>query len=389
MFKKWIKWIGIIFGGILIGVIIGYGFFYAPLFADDETLESVIEHSVAQKEVIGFLPYWLLSKAQTDYSPFITTLTYFGLTVDVDGSILKETAPNESEPGWYTLKSGKAEPFLKSARNKNLKLSLLVFAGKPDSINQLIANPELHANTLIDEITPIMRTQQFTDLNLDIESTHEASDEARVKFTRFVKAVKQGMDKNKLGTLTVEIAPDMLVKKGLIDISQIKDSIDQLVLMAYDYHYIGSQVTGPIAPLLGAGDESEFDVNVSVKLALEKIAPEKLILGLPVYGYQWETLRESTRSATIPSSGLSVSTRFLTEHIKDCANCVIKKDVLADEKYITYPDLETGTFYQAFYPDRDSTQSKIDLANFYHLNGLALWALGYEGGDVLEPLKKY
>src|SRR4051812_24854199 len=125
--KKFIRWGGFGISGLLIGLGIGYFFFYMPLFADNQTLERVVERSVAPKQVIGFLPFWLLSKAQTDYSSYINTLTYFGLTVDSDGSVLKETAPGESEPGWYTLKSGKADPYLKSARDNGVKLSLLIF----------------------------------------------------------------------------------------------------------------------------------------------------------------------------------------------------------------------------------------------------------------------
>ncbi len=61
---------------------------------------------IQHREVIGFLPYWLIDKADKDYSPYITTLTYFGLTVGPDGAIQKYIKPGEKEPGWYALESG-------------------------------------------------------------------------------------------------------------------------------------------------------------------------------------------------------------------------------------------------------------------------------------------
>lgn len=79
------------------------------------------------REVIGFLPYWLAAKAESDYSPYITQLAYFALTVDTDGSILKLTSPVEAEPGWYALNSGKMDQFLKTAKSHDIDRSLTVF----------------------------------------------------------------------------------------------------------------------------------------------------------------------------------------------------------------------------------------------------------------------
>jgi spore germination protein YaaH len=65
---------------------------------------------------------------------------------------------------------------------------------------------------------------------------------------------------------------------------------DNIVLMAYDYHSTSSFVTGPVAPLSGAGIMSEYDVTAAVEKTLDLIPPQKLVLGIPLYGYEWETL---------------------------------------------------------------------------------------------------
>jgi spore germination protein YaaH len=378
-----------IFSGLFIGVIIGYIFvFYAAAMIKDERGLPILENPLSQKQVIGFLPYWLLSKAQNDYRSSISTLTYFGLTIDTDGKLLKRTSEQESEPGWYALKSGKADSFLNQAKKNNQKRSLLVFNGGESAISTLMEHPIEHARNLITDVKPLMQQYGFSDLNLDIESVTTASDEARLRFTQFIKEVKQGIDKNQLGTLTVEISGDSLIRKRLIDLAAINPYVDYVVIMAYDFHYIGSLVSGAVAPLSGAGTISEYDTQTAIQTALTYVPAKKVILGIPVYGYEWETLRESPRSATIPSSGLTASTQRIESLLNSCATCSAQFDNESKENYLIFKD-STGSYHQLFYPDANSTTAKIDFAKKESLGGIALWALGYENSTILEPLATY
>lgn len=380
----------IIIAGFFIGVVIQYLFVFYPSFASkDENPITYIENQFSKKQVIGFLPYWLLSKAKTDYSDYINTITYFGLTIDIDGTILKMQNVQENEPGWYALQSGKADPLLDNARTKKQKLSLLLFNGNEASISAVMKNPTVHARNLVKDVKPIMQKYEFTDLNIDIESVKVASDDERLRFTEFIKEVKKGIDENKLGTLTIDISGDSLVKKRLIKLADVAPFVDYIVIMAYDYHYIGSQIAGPVAPLFGAGVTSEYDTQAAVEIALESVPAKKIILGIPLYGYEWETLRNTTRSATLPGSGLTASTQRISKLQSDCATCSAQIDDDAKESYIIYKNTQTGTFHQVFYPDQKSTSAKIDFARNAKLGGVALWALGYEDSIILEPLKSY
>lgn len=394
-----IKTVSIGIGGLLAGIVIGYfSFFYSAVKNEGgQTILSPLAPFVVKfelptftkKEVIGFLPFWLLSKAKENYSPYITTLTYFSLTVGPDGSIVKKLTPLESEPGWFALTSGKVTKHLDNAKKHGQKLSLLVFAGNDATIGALMENPVLHARNLIRDVKPIMDEHKFTDLNLDIENVSYASESSQRKFTQFVQEVKKGVNEFKLGTLSIDISADALIRSRLIHLASIASSVDHIILMTYDYHYIGSQVSGPVAPLFGAGTVSEYDTQTAVELAASMAPKHKLILGVPLYGYEWETLRDATRSATIPSSGLTASTARVEKLLYECTSCTLGTEFDAREKYLTYLDEQTNTYHQIFYPDTETMQIKIDFAKKEKLGGLALWALGYESSDILEPLKTY
>ncbi|PIZ63963.1 hypothetical protein COY15_06055 [Candidatus Roizmanbacteria bacterium CG_4_10_14_0_2_um_filter_39_12] len=181
------------------------------------------------RQVIGFLPYWLISKADKNYGKYITSLTYFGLNVGKDGKIVKFNTPSEEEPGWYTLRSGKVDTFLKNAKKDHITLSLLVFSGNEATISALLSHPTSHAQNLIEDVKPIMQQYGFKDLNLDIESVSVASEAAQIQFTTFVKEVKRNMDKYHLGTLSIDVTPTALIKPYLINLAEVSSVVDHII----------------------------------------------------------------------------------------------------------------------------------------------------------------
>lgn len=381
MLKKFLVY-GLIFlaGFYLVYFLITFSFRHpsASTVIIKKTVESL---GLKEHQVIGFLPYWLIDKADKDYSKYLTTQTYFGLTVTGDGSIQKYTNPGEAEPGWYALISGKYLP------SSTLKNSLLIFSGNPETINQLIADPVTNANTLMAEINPIIQQYNFTDLNLDLENVLPASPSAQQNFTAFVKTVKNSLSPNV--TLTLDASPTDLIKDRLINLKQVEPYIDYVVLMTYDYHFSGSLVTGPVAPVGGAGAYSEFDTETGIQKALAVIPESKIILGIPLYGYEWETITPNPRAAVVPGSGIVASNRRIENFLAQCASCSAQIETAAQEQYLIYLDQAINTYHQFFYPEAKATQAKINLANQYHLGGLAFWALGYDGPAILNPVAAY
>jgi len=62
---------------------------------------------------------------------------------------------------------------------------------------------------------------------------------------------------------------------------------------------------------------------------------------------------------------------------------------LSRESYLIYHNQATNTYHQIFYPDEGAMAAKVELAKKYNIGGVALWALGYEGKTILNPLIEY
>lgn len=345
----------------------------SPVRFDNPVLTSV---GVRKPEIVGFLPYWLIAKADKDYASYITTLTYFGLTVNADGTIKKLVNPREEEPGWTALKEQKYQKY-------GAKQSLLVISGDDGVISQLVNNPVASANNLVNDVAPIMQKYGFTDLNLDVESFMDASPSARQNFTTFVQTVKQ-----RIGTtVTLDLIPIALVKEKLYDARALGAVVDRVVLMTYDFHYAGSFTSGANAPIGGAGQTVEYDTETAVKEALKAIPAKKILLGIPLYGYEWETVGSAPESATIPGGSSIASSRRVAEFLRVCATCSAQIDQIAKEPYVIYP--ENDYFNQIYFENEASVREKIAMAQKYALGGVALWALGYEDDVMISPLRSY
>jgi spore germination protein YaaH len=195
---------------------------------------------------------------------------------------------------------------------------------------------------------------------------------------------------DKIKTISIDVSASSFVKTtNLEDPSSLAPFVDTVIIMAYDYHYAGSYVTGPVAPGEGAGIISEYDTGTAVEEALNTIPADKLILGIPLYGYEWETIESASRSAVIAGSGQTISNSRAEDFLSGCATCSARFDPIDMEESIIYKDQETGTYHQIFYPDKMATEYKVKLAKDNSLGGMALWALGYEGKTILEPLASY
>ncbi len=362
--SKIILFIVFFFAGILCAV----GFFYY-------LGNTQVRFDVRKPEIVGFLPYWLLDKTDKNYSHYITTLTYFGLSLNNDGRVKKLNNPQEEEPGYTNLKGYKVASHVKN--------SLLVISGDDSVIGDMINDPVTSANNLIADVSPIMKEKGFTDLNLDIESFMDASESARANFTTFVRTVKQGIN----ATVTLDLIPISLIKQKLYDAKALGAIVDRVVLMTYDYHYSGSYTSGAVAPIGGAGETIEFDVETAVKEALKVMPREKILLGIPLYGYQWETISGASESATIPGGSSTASVRRVAEIIQSCTDCTGGIAPLSKEPYLIFP--ANDYFNQIYYENEASMKEKVALAGKYHLGGVALWALGYEDSTMLRPLTTY
>ena len=144
------------------------------------------------------------------------------------------------------------------------------------------------------------------------------------------------------------------------DLAQYADYIQ---IMSYDKHYRTS-APGPVAPV-------EW-VKQVMAYAVTEIPKEKILMGVPYYGRAWRT---SGSGWTSKAFGWAVATQTATQF-----GAVIDRFYTPGDpagvptfKYID----EDGYHRTAFFDDRQSWSSKLDLLDEFSLGGIGGWSMGW------------
>lgn len=335
--------------------------------------------ATSPKEVMGFLPYWNLN--DVTFQPELTQLAYFSLTLEADGSI-RTREGSALEPGYRTFNSSEFQNVLdswQSQRATSPNLILVITQFENETMESFLANPEAQ-EAFIDTLDSLMVAYPITGLNIDFEPTGQISETTRNNFTAFIKRLSEHTKAEYTGfELSVDVYASAISKPGLWDIPQLAPDLTYIVIMAYDFHRRSSPAAGPVAPLFGGKDFWEHDISLYLTKYIEQVDRQKLLLGIPFYGYEWQTTSTDAQAQTYPNTGHTASYQYVSELLTDPTITALQQwwNEAALSPYITYQ--EDGEFYTIYYDDARSLKYKLDLVNQLDMGGIAIWALGYEG----------
>ncbi len=172
----------------------------------------------------------------------------------------------------------------------------------------------------------------------------------------------------------------------------IAQYIDGVFLMAYDFHVSQydqdpkkeyAHYTGPVAP---------YDKVTRAVERLEEYYPKnKIILGVPLYGYKWEAFSPMPYAERVPSNGSSIK---MYKALLEASKYGKKWDPKSKTPWYEYPSNNTTNckyyyktdngkivcrWYQVWYEDMESLGIKFDYIISERLAGVGFWALSYEG----------
>ena len=156
--------------------------------------------------------------------------------------------------------------------------------------------------------------------------------------------------------------------------------------MGYDFHRPDSEKAGPVSPLNGKGVYAEYDIETMLNDYLSYLPPNKIILGLPYYGYNWVVKEGIPNAERIPGTDdIGFSQPQTYSAIMDTILEVkpqIKWDDLGKVPYFIYKSPSTNSTREVYYENAESLRLKYELIRNNKLLGVGIWALGYDGGYI-------
>lgn len=189
-------------------------------------------------------------------------------------------------------------------------------------------------------------------------------------------------------TLTVSIPPIYDTERNgdsgfwVYDHGAIAEHVDRIRIMAYDFS-VGDP--GPIAPLSFVQRSIDGVVAATGD-------PSKVVLGLAAYGRNWPVSVSGECPTDVEVPGVtSVNNRTVDDLIERRGATPIFDEVTGEWSFTYDLELTDGTTTciqtrQVHYVDADGVRLRMDLARAAQLDGVALWAYGFDDDDVWNEI---
>ena len=167
-----------------------------------------------------------------------------------------------------------------------------------------------------------------------------------------------------------------------IEAGKVADIVDHIFLMGYDLHGSWDTYADFNAPLYtpsGTSPQSKSSISDCVQAYLKKGIPaEKIVLGMPLYGYAYQGVSSSRNGLySTYSSVKSVSYKTLK---KSYLNNTTYRQLRHSEAQVPYL-YGNRTFVS--YDDAVSLTAKAQLARSLGLGGIGFWELSQDDGGEL------
>lgn len=356
-------------------------------------------------EVSGWVPDWRAASGTADVLPHLgqmASVMPFGFTMSADGHVL-DNAHLDQEP-WTTL--------ITQAKAKGTRVVPTIMWGHGDQIQAVLSDTTKRI-ALEDEIANLVKSRGYDGIDIDFEAKQAQTINY---FSTFLKGLYQRMG-SKWVYCTVEarmpledrylpgqtIPPDATDYAN--DFSAMNKYCDRVELMAYDQGTVDKRLnvarSAPYAPVADPGWVEDI-----VRLAAQSISRNKLIIGIPTYGYEYQVTPVSggyqykVLWAFNPTYGLQIAQQLGITPKRTSANelgFTYSADTLAA---MTAPQGSNSTETQQQAPansteanlgsqvdttqpfnymtwsDAQAIKDKVDLAHRMGVRGVALFSLG-------------
>jgi hypothetical protein len=310
-------------------------------------------------EIFGYAPYWTLPESSGFDVADLTTLAYFSVDANGDGSL------DESGPGWNGYESQDLADLVTRSHAAGDRVVLTVTCFSQSALDEITSDPTAAA-TLSSALITAVSAKNLDGVNFDFEGEGSADRDGLTSLITQVSAALHAANPHWQVTMAT-YASAASDSAGFYDVAALAPALDGFFVMAYD---MNDPVTpSATAPLVGGG----YNDTETLQQFTAVVPASKVILGVPYYGYDWPTTN-GTQGAQ--STGGETPLSYGT--IAAAGNPTYWDDS-TQTAWTSYQ--VGGQWHETYFDDPTSLALKAQLANTFHIRGLGIWALGMDGND--------
>mgnify|MGYP000032092641 CR=1 FL=1 len=255
------------------------------------------------------------------------------------------------------------DTILQMVRKQGIRTHASVVLMGNQPLHELLSS-KANRTRLIGNLLDQVNKNHYDGVNIDFEMM-DPSDASL--FTSFLQELKTYLGPDKTLSVAVFARTGKETWSTPYQYQKIGEIADKVVVMAYDYSYANSQ-PGPIAPLWWVKDVTKYMVS--------NIPREKILLGMPTYGYNWSS---GSKTVTVTAKGLA--------EIEDKYRVQKFFDQNSMSPYCIYYD-EKGSRHEIWMENEQSLSEKFNVALENQLGGISFWRIGNGFDDLYQVLER-
>ncbi|KGP92973.1 peptidoglycan hydrolase [Pontibacillus chungwhensis BH030062] len=308
------------------------------------------------------------------------------LPVHVTWDQLASNEPLPSLPGvqvvsptWFKLQNGEGDirniaskSYVQNAENKGYSIWALFSNGfDPDITEEALATYDKR-KSMIEQLLYFAEIYSLEGLNIDFENVYEKDGSHYTQFIRELTplAHQQGL------TVSVDVTfqSGSAQWSGFYEREELAEAADFIMVMAYDEHWGSSPVAGSVSSLPW--------VKSNLEKIIEKVPPDQLILGAPLYTRLWkeEVMKNGSKEISSESMSMEEVMNWMKER-----KLQPTYDPETGQDYVEYQSEDSVT-YRIWLENSSSLRKRVELVNQYQLAGIATWSQTFATEEAFRTI---
>ena len=283
-------------------------------------------------EIYGFLPYWEMDEAiaaHLQQAP-LTTLGLFSVTHAGNGTL------RTTQPGYRRITGELGRRLIREAQARDQRVEL-VYTSFGLARNQKLFSREALQDEVIDGLVALVGDLGLDGVTVDVEGLDPLQVPAYGAFVGRLRAALVAADPGDRVTVSTSANTTGAAMAG----AAVAAGVDRVFLMGYDYRTGGSALPGATSPLdRRDGDEKDLPWSLD-QYAAAGVPPERLLLGLPLYGVAWP-VAGPVIGAPATGRGDAWILRSHADVLTDASIVPVRDDIESVEVYFSGSDGSTG-----------------------------------------------
>jgi spore germination protein len=313
----------------------------------------------------------------------VASMPFWNLSHDTDAVLANKKAVNEVSPWIYGLNArGDIVPMYTRAQAPQIAADMKrleaahvrmvpsianIVDGKwaDQPISRIMHDPAL-ARQHVDAIVSFVQREKYAGIDVDYEELHAGDQQA---FTRFIAELGKALHAHgKILSVAVfpqSAKPSRGNPNSFQDYAALGRAADQVRIMGYNYHW-ASSVPGATAPVSW--------VRSVVTYATSQMPAGKVVLGIPLYGYDWPDGK-----ATAQTVSWLQALRLSRQHAVPASY-----DKTSQAPHFSYA--AGGKSHTVWFENAESSRAKFEVVQGTGIAGVYLWMYGYEDPSTWSAL---